>query len=142
MHFGSGNVSLNDETDQSKRTKQYRTVSNIHQTAFFRLSGSACQHTMHATMGLLSLFYFISKLLDNDIYYFVGISPICDLRRCLPTKRNIAKLLKTIVFPPSFCLLNEQCFGAKQDGKMTRDECPQPCNASFSYSRPRCVVQT
>ena len=39
------------------------------------------------------------------------------------------------MFPPS-------CFGAKQDGKMTRDECQRPCIASFSYSRPRCVVQT
>ena len=57
----AGNVSLNDKTDQSKRTKQYRTVSKVHQTAFFRLSGSACQHTRMPQWVYYHLFNFISR---------------------------------------------------------------------------------
>ena len=90
-----GNVSLNDETDQSKRTKQYRTVSHFHKTAIFRLSSSCMSTHRYATVVLQS---HISISFNN----FIINCSICQKR---PPYKPLSCNAKPLCCLPLFALL-------------------------------------
>ena len=123
--YTAGNVSLNDETDQSKRMKHYRTVSHFHQTAFLVPSCQQNGRRRHSGFTIMYFFIIPSNYLFN--FAMIPMFPYCSC--------NIVKQRKTTVLPPLLCSQNWM-------GKWAGTGAPHPCIASFSYSRPRLVVQT